>query len=326
MKKIILSLIVILIFGCEDKKGDKSDKKVEIQISNPAKEIRYINAKSGLIYRDKPKGEKLGKIEFNNQITIIEHTNIFQEIKNGNKKIKGEWVGTNLGNKNVYVFDGFLSDTKSEITPELIKYFMGDEILWLSKEFKTILEETKLIQDAYGKSEFYSDIVYTEFDNNPGLICNQNSMEPTHFAIDFSLNSNTDNKVKIIDINQNALTVEKGNKEYIFFKSNTKIISESGYWNGGGTTASEEYTNEWLEENFQGRFIFKSGNESKIYNSKNIHYYYDFFSGDVVKINNRIYSIDKLTQKTYYLSEIAFDEMDEIEMKETGKTATLTKE
>lgn len=314
------------MFACENKKDSENDKKVEIQISKPAQEIRYITAKSGLIYRDKPKGKKLGKFEFNNQIAITEHTNIFQEIKNGSKNIKGEWVGTNIENTKVYVFNGFLSETKPKITPEIIKYFMDNEMLWLSKEFKTILEENKLIEDAYGNSEFYSDIVYAEFDKKPVLICNQNFMEPSILEIDFSLNSNTNNKIKIISINQNTLTLKKGNKDFTFFKSKTKINSEDGYWNGGGPTASGKYTSEWLDKNFKGNFIFKNENGSKKYNSENISYYFESFSGDVVEINNRIYSIDKLIKKTYFLSEIEYDEFDEIEMKKTGKTATLTKE
>jgi len=54
----------------------------------------------------------LSKFQFNKQITIVEYTNIFQEITNEGSTIKGERLATKKHNKIVYVFDGFLSDKK----------------------------------------------------------------------------------------------------------------------------------------------------------------------------------------------------------------------
>ncbi len=115
MKNIFFLFVLILTIGCKNKKKDNSIKNnsfKSVEINQQAQEIKYVTAKSGLVYRNKPKGEKLGKFEFNEKIIIDKHTNIFQEIKDENKIIKGKWVSVKLENSIVYVFDGFLSDTK----------------------------------------------------------------------------------------------------------------------------------------------------------------------------------------------------------------------
>jgi len=157
MKRTFL-LILIIIFNCKEKKNNNPKENVKTEITKSIQETKYVTAKSGLVYRDNPKGKKLGIFEFGEKIIITEHTNIFQKIKDINKTIKGEWLGTKVEGKNIYIFDGFLSDTKPKITPELVKYFMGNYI-WVSEEFKTGLNETKLITKAYNKV-LYSDNKY----------------------------------------------------------------------------------------------------------------------------------------------------------------------
>ena len=71
-------------------------------------------AKSGLNYRKKPKGKIIGKFEFGEQVEIKKRTDIFQNISDKGKQIKGEWLGVVTKNQPdiKYVFDGFLANKK----------------------------------------------------------------------------------------------------------------------------------------------------------------------------------------------------------------------
>jgi len=75
--------------------------------------IRYVNTTSNLNYRDRPEGEKLGSFKPNDKVTIVDHSNVFTEITDEGKQIKGEWVGVLKDGDVVYVFDAFLSKTSA---------------------------------------------------------------------------------------------------------------------------------------------------------------------------------------------------------------------
>lgn len=68
----------------------------------------HVHAKSGLNYRDAPRGNVLGKFAHETQIGLIEHTGLFEEIFDEQKALHGEWVGVRQGDQTVYVFDAFL--------------------------------------------------------------------------------------------------------------------------------------------------------------------------------------------------------------------------
>lgn len=69
----------------------------------------YVSAKSGLNFRASPKGKVLGKFPLNAKLKVIEYTNIFEEITDEGKRLKGEWVGVEKEQDTVYVFNEFLS-------------------------------------------------------------------------------------------------------------------------------------------------------------------------------------------------------------------------
>lgn len=78
-------------------------------------EHKYVTARSGLNYRNTPKGEVLGKFSLNTYLKIIEYTKIPDQINDNGKMITGEWVGVEKRMSNeevdtVYVFSGFLSE------------------------------------------------------------------------------------------------------------------------------------------------------------------------------------------------------------------------
>lgn len=74
-------------------------------------ETFFVNAKSGLNYRESPKGKRIGKYPLNTQLTVIEYPKVLDQITDGDKVLKGEWVGVQNRTDTVYVFNAFLSPT-----------------------------------------------------------------------------------------------------------------------------------------------------------------------------------------------------------------------
>lgn len=75
---------------------------------------KYVNAASGLNFRDAPNGKILGKFPFNSSIAIIGTTGVYDTIQDAGKKITGEWVKVKTYSTSVYVFDAFLSESYTE--------------------------------------------------------------------------------------------------------------------------------------------------------------------------------------------------------------------
>lgn len=320
IKQTLLIIIILTITGCMDRKKSllkKNDNEKIIEVSQLTEELKYITAKSGLIYRDKPKGKRLGKFEFNQPIVITKHTENFQEIKKGNETIKGEWLGTKIDNKEVYVFSGYLSNNKSKITIDDVKNFMGDYI-WVSEDFKNILRETK----SFKKSFFYGfslDLKYKKTENYDIL---EGYFHKAQDDIIYNLESllNEDD-TKIIDINNKTLTIKNKNKKYLFFNNNYKSAIDL------------------FEDWFKGDYILKSKNSQKKYTSKEITYTSEL-GIDIMYIDSSIYKIDEVKENLYYLSEIKFTESEKedekwemggdfeydiVNITPTGKKGILTK-
>ena len=116
MKNLIILLLLICFISCktESKTNTGAENEVEIkqQIKDTASEIKYVTAKSGLNYRKIPKGEIAGKFEYGEKLIIIEHSNIFENITDEDKFIKGEWLGIKVDDIIVYTFGGYLSNEK----------------------------------------------------------------------------------------------------------------------------------------------------------------------------------------------------------------------
>lgn len=92
----------------------------------------YVSAKSGLNVRNKPslKAEKIGKLELNEKVKIIEETYEKLKIYDDNKEIIGYWVKIKNTNIEGYVFEEYLN---------LVKRHNLNFINFLkNKEFKNI--------------------------------------------------------------------------------------------------------------------------------------------------------------------------------------------
>lgn len=149
MKKALL--VCLILFSCKkaqhnnDTKLSKKDTTLVATQKVVAKEIKFINAPSGLNYRDQPKGKILGKLNNNDEVIIIEHTAIFTEIIDENKPIKGEWVGIRIKKDTVYIFDAFLSTTKNNIYTDVWSKFPLRKMPFVdSTNFDNIIKKNKL--------------------------------------------------------------------------------------------------------------------------------------------------------------------------------------
>ncbi|TPN80979.1 SH3 domain-containing protein [Aquimarina algicola] len=146
MKKslhLILSFILINVFSCKEVTSSKEFEPSKKQnttykdsISKQKKlaqekdnEYYYVNAKSGLNYRESPKGKIISKFNLNTKLLVIEKTKILDQVKDGEKTLKGEWYGVEKGKDTVYVFNAFLSDQKS-----LSEQKINDTSVWLADQ------------------------------------------------------------------------------------------------------------------------------------------------------------------------------------------------
>ena len=133
MKKIIIILFVVQFLSCQGSKKEHIVVKEEalreeviseikedvIPFEQSAKTIeeKFVIAKSGLNYREEPKGEIVGKFNFNEKIQIVAHTNVFETIKDNGFDKRGEWLGVQLNNDTVYVFGAYLAMQKKVLKP-----------------------------------------------------------------------------------------------------------------------------------------------------------------------------------------------------------------
>lgn len=127
------------------------------------KEIKYINALSGLNYRKQPNEQILGKFEYNEKVEIVKHTQIFIEINDDDHLIKGEWVGVLNKKDTVYVFDGFLSTNKNKVfTNVWDKFPLRKMPLIDSTNFDNIKKTNKLTYNDIKElqlQELYPDLL-----------------------------------------------------------------------------------------------------------------------------------------------------------------------
>jgi len=143
MKKLLYYIILIQLLSCKTdsnsiQNANSTTYENSTEISELNNNVKYVIAKSGLNYRKKPKGEIIGKFEFGEEVEIVKNTNIFENIIDENKKIKGEWLGVVTKNQSdiKYVFDGFLAN-KEEF--EIIgNNFLNLIPLGYEVEYKTV--------------------------------------------------------------------------------------------------------------------------------------------------------------------------------------------
>lgn len=106
MIRILFFILLSIIFSCKGKPKETQEKKVN---------LLYVTAKSGLNYRNSPKGQKVGTFPYNSELKIIEYTGIQDEIEDEGHVIKGTWLGAEFEGGTAYVFSGFLSPVKGEV-------------------------------------------------------------------------------------------------------------------------------------------------------------------------------------------------------------------
>ncbi|WP_299601433.1 SH3 domain-containing protein [uncultured Aquimarina sp.] len=84
-----------------------------IKNRNPKEENNQhrVFAKNGLIIRDSPNGEPIGKLDFGQIITVDRNTNIELSLEDDDYRIDGNWYQITYNGQVGYVFSGFLINT-----------------------------------------------------------------------------------------------------------------------------------------------------------------------------------------------------------------------
>ncbi len=195
--RLILILITFFVFSC---KGNTKHQKTEIteqpielkkttkptqnliakKVKNQSPKIydsKYVIARSGLNYRDMPKGNVLGKFPLNTNLRIIEHTKISDQIKDDKKIIKGEWVGilrylTNQKFDTVYVFNGFLSH--NYVLSDIKLYYASS--FYKEKDGRTRTAFLNL-SETYFKDAYFKDAYNENGNKNRKSIFTENDLE-----------------------------------------------------------------------------------------------------------------------------------------------------
>lgn len=228
--QLILLTITYLFFSCKEnstkQKIIKTEKQVEIKkskellqdsvVKEKKKELpkhyehKYVIAKSGLNYRDSPNGNILGKFPLNTSLKIIEYTKITDEIKDGEKTIKGEWVGVekfidNVIVDTVYVFNGFLS----------YSYVQSDLKLYYASSYYQ--ENNGNSRTAFlNLSETYFQNTYNEnSDRTKNFILTENDLKKDTIRL------NQNQRRKLI----NKLKISESDKVFIYLIKNDSVIN-----------------------------------------------------------------------------------------------------
>lgn len=116
----------------------------------------YVSARSGLNYRDKPKGEVLGKFALNTKVKVIKNTKIFEQKIDGKNTVDGEWVGVEKDMDTVYVFSAYLSATLT--APDLKVYYTSPYYNYendIRQGFINISDSYYNILEAHSKKILY---------------------------------------------------------------------------------------------------------------------------------------------------------------------------
>lgn len=152
MKQVLyIVIIIVFCFSCNGNskthQKTKGLKKIIVkdsvpnkQKNNREKDIRYVDSESGLNYREAPNGEIINKFPYNTSLNIVQVTGVYQEVKDEDEVLNGEWLGVIKEKDTVYVFSKFLSNAKDVSNlPEENEYFIED-VETLSKTDKYVRE------------------------------------------------------------------------------------------------------------------------------------------------------------------------------------------
>lgn len=181
-----------------------------------------VTAENGLILREKPnsKGNKIGKLHYGAELTIIEKTENNQTIIDDGKEINGHWVKIEFENfptfisneKSGYVFDGYLKKRSRNIR---------DIALELSKfpELKDYTINTS-ISPFHLKGDFFGDKI------NDLVVLVKDKNESIKIAI---INYAKENKVYILGNENDPFNMNDYSWVGVFKKVNKGEVLWSNY-------------------------------------------------------------------------------------------------
>ena len=329
MKNLAL-FCLLLIFSCKEKQktktASKPNEKTTTLENKKKEEIKYVTAKTGLIFRDKPQGKRLGSFGYGSKLKILKRTGVFQEIKNEGKLLKGEWIEVNTDG--TYVFDGFLSEEKpffKQLKFKNIQQYLYDKV-WVPTEFLKTLNRTKSYAEATATLG-HNNILF--YENNLVNTFDEGQMEELYFKINENCEIHNYNSektyFKILSINNSQMLIENSDGLTINYFSVTREMGDDGNFEVV-REGIELVTRKW----FAGTYRFTDTQTNQSYNTTyteegpSLRMFYDD-SGSFESIGLS-YKILKIVNNTYYIKEIYLDEEDEdAPPKFSKETHTLVK-
>lgn len=75
-------------------------------------DYKYVNAENGLVYRDRPEGDKIGKFSYGTKVHLTGKTGLVKTVYDNNERIVGEWVEVEIDEEftqKAFVFNGYLA-------------------------------------------------------------------------------------------------------------------------------------------------------------------------------------------------------------------------
>jgi len=229
-----------------------------------------VTAKSGLTVREKPsiRSKRIGKLEENKIVKIIENTNIQFEVEN----TKGFWLKLNFKGKQAYVYSGFLRPV-TEITPQEIalnfyKWYLKNhyeqggiyetpsiemdenKTFYLDYEnYKSSIKSTRYFSEKYFENnlQIYKDcekaLLNVNYEDVQECGCNPAEFTERNCVFSFyyvwtngqgeSLNTATLGSSKVNE-NNAVIIINVGYKgeeqNYEYSKPNVYMIKENGKW------------------------------------------------------------------------------------------------
>ncbi|WP_405399207.1 hypothetical protein [Maribacter sp. Asnod2-G09] len=176
--QLILLSTLCITFGCKENAKDQNMGNNQNQVApkNTIKEVdsvkksttaptqtrekqQYIIAESGLNYRDKPKGNVIGKFEWRDKVEYLFSTQQTETITDNYQEVEGTWVALKHLKDTVYVFDYYLSDHEPRRSRTKLYYAEPyyRDILQPSKEIDISLAFVNVSESFYMPENFIDE-------------------------------------------------------------------------------------------------------------------------------------------------------------------------
>lgn len=269
-----------------------------ISLALNAQKVFYVNATSGLNYREAPRGKILGKFKHKKALEVLSFSEKTEYIEDEGNYISGSWAEVKNNGKVVYVYSGFLAKEKPVDNYGVIEYDFSlcdcinhfDKNKYSESALQKITES--YINEA-GNGNFFYDAIPSDIDDIEALDVNELTKQ----------HRNHINYLNSIEINSNYWTrrikeeIEYAKKAYevdkimlLAYKDPEKLNDydvgdKASYYRSVLIEGGELMLNEWgtyIQESKRGRYNPDAYLE-EYYEKRNSIRKYDYARSDLMR-------------------------------------------